>query len=222
VPWIYSELKPTAAFSWEMVMSGHVPDLPGTEVVFRRDRAERQPLLRRAVIAVVFGGLAAAAGAALGPPMFVIAGVLGLCAAGFAAAFAWEGTFRTVLRPDGIHVRRYVSRVIPWSDVTGFRVHGHGGAQPVQPDLGADPDVRPSGPQLGFRGPVFEHPVNQHNRRPSGRVTVAVVRAHGRHVVLPAPVVSGEQGDSLFTDKVRELEQWRQHYGGAARSQAIG
>jgi hypothetical protein len=34
--------------------------------------------------------------------------------------------------------------------------------------------------------------------------------------------VSGEQGDSLFTDKVRELEQWRQHYGGAARSQAIG
>jgi hypothetical protein len=205
-----------------MVMSGHVPDLPDTEVVFRRDRAERQPLLRRAVIAAVFGGLAAAAGAALGPPMFVIAGLLGLCAAGFAAAFAYEGTFRTVLRPDGIHIRRYVSRVISWSEVAGFRVHGHGEARQVQPDPGADQDARLSGPQQGFRGPVFGHSPDEHNRPPSGRVTVAVVRANGRHVVLPAPVVSGEQGDYLFTDKIRQLEQWRQHYGGAPRSPAIG
>ena len=203
-------------------MSGHVPDLPGTEVVFRRDRAERRPLLRRAVIAVVFGGLAAAAGAALGPPMFVIAGLLGLCAAGFAAAFAWEGTFRTVLRSDGIHIRRYVTRVIPWSDVAGFRVHGHGDDGGVQPDPGADPDARLSGPQLGFRGPVWSHAPDERRRRASGRVTVAVVRANGRPVVLPAPVVSGDQGDYLFTEKVRQLDQWRQHYGGVSRSRAIG
>jgi hypothetical protein len=205
-----------------MVMSGHVPDLPGTEVVFRRDRAERRPLLGSAAIAVVFGGLAAASGAALGPPMFVIAGLLGLSAAGFAAAFAYQGTFRTMLRSDGIHVRGYVSRVIPWSDVAGFQVHGHGEARPVQPDVGADHDVRPSGPQLGFRGPVVDHVGEAQSRRASGRVTVAVVRVNGRHVVLPAPVVSGEQGDYLFTDKVRQLDQWRRHYAGVSRSPAIG
>jgi hypothetical protein len=205
-----------------MVMSGDVPDVPGAEVVFRRDRAERQPLLRRASIAVVFGGLAAAAGAALGPPMFVIAGLLGLCAAGFAAGFAWEGTFRTALRSDGIHVRRYASHVIPWSDVAGFRVHGHGETRSVQPDPGADHDAAPQAPELGFRGPVWSHAPDERRRRASGHVTVAVVRVNGRPVVLPAPVVSGEQGDYLFTDKVRQLDQWRQHYGGASRSPAIG
>jgi hypothetical protein len=127
-----------------------------------------------------------------------------------------------VLRPDGIHVRRYVSRVIPWSEVAGFRVHGHGEAQPVQADPGGDQDALPLRPQLGFRGPVFGHAPDEHSRPPSGRVTVAVVRAHGRPVVLPAPVVNGEQGDPLFTDKVRQLDQWRRQYGGPSHSPAIG
>lgn len=70
-------------------MTTAVPDMPGSELVFRRDRQVRLPLLRRGVTGVVFAGVAAAAAATkLGPPMLVIAGVIGLAALGLIALYA--------------------------------------------------------------------------------------------------------------------------------------
>jgi hypothetical protein len=204
-----------------MAMVAPVPDLPGQELVFGRDRKARMPLLRRGVTTLVFAGLAAAAAAWFGPPMLVIAGLLGLGAVGCAAAYVWEGTFRTVLRPDGIHIRRYARRFIPWSDVACFRVRRHGQLDSAPGDPRTEHTDQPRALQMGQRNmPEWDRPPDENRRRPSGHVTVEVVRANGRRLLLPAPVVSGPEGDYQFNDKVRQLEQWRQHYAGALSASA--
>jgi hypothetical protein len=186
-----------------MVMTAPVPDMPGNEVVFRRARSVRRRLLRRSVTALVFAVLAGAVGTALGSPFFVIAGLLGLAGVGWAAAYAVEGSFRTVLRPDGISARGYVWRTIPWSEVAGFQIHG----------LVAGAGLR--------QRPVWSGAPDRRTHPPTARVSIAVIRTHGRPVRLPAPVVAGEEGDYHFTDDLRQLEQWRQHYGGLANPAAL-
>jgi hypothetical protein len=193
-----------------MVMMTPVPDMPGSELVFRRDRQVRLPLLRRGVAGVVFAGLAAAGAATkLGTPMLVVAGVIGLCALGLVASYAVQGTFRTVLTPHGIELRGYMRHFIPWAEVAGFRVR-HGRAD-VRDDR-ADPSERIQvfHPAMRWPGPAV--PEGTRDIR-SSTVTVQVVRTSGRRLVLPAPVVSGPVGDSQFSDLVRQLEQWRQRYG---------
>jgi hypothetical protein len=77
-------------------------------------------------------------------------------------------------------------------------------------------------PVLGFRGPTWDRAASERGRQPSGGVRVAVVRANGHQAVLPAPVVSGDQRDYLFTDKIRQFGQWRQRYWGASRLAPLG
>jgi len=188
------------------------PGLPGSEVVFSRDRAGRLPLLRRAATAVVFAGLAAAAGAKLGAPMFIIAGVIGLGAAGCVVAYAWQGRFRTVLTPDGIQLHGYVRHYIPWHEVAGFRVsHGQAGAESGQGEGDPSQHIDASRPRLPDGG--------RQTGPPRPHVTVQVLRTGRRRLVLPAPSVNGPAGDYRFTDSVRQLEEWRRHYGPQAPAQ---
>jgi hypothetical protein len=187
------------------------PGIPGNEIAFTRDRAARVPWLRRAAVAVVFAGLAAAAGAALGPAMFVVAGVFGLGAVGCAVSYAWQGRFRTVLTPQGIELHGYVSHHVLWQEVTGFRVrNGQAGAKSGLADVNPVEHVEGD---LGRPGQVFM--TDGGRQAPPGQphVTVQVLRTSGRRLVLPAPVVSGRAGDYQFTDSVRQLEEWRRRYG---------
>jgi hypothetical protein len=209
-------------------MWSQVPDMPGNEVVFRRARSALRPLLRRCMTALIFAILAGAVGTALGSAFFVIAGLLGLAGVGWAAAYVVQSSFRTVLRPDGISARGYVRRTIPWSEIAGFQVRGPDAQQLVTGDsVGSAADV--AGPRrlvagAGGRAPVFTSRSGAPDRRtrpPTARASIAVLRTHGRPVRLPAPVVAGEEGDEHFADDLRQLDQWRQHYGGLANPAAL-
>jgi hypothetical protein len=195
-----------------------VPGLPGSELVFKRPPSGRTYLLKRAVTAMIFACLAVLVGESLQPHVLVFAGyVLGLVAVGNAAAYALEGLFRTVVTSEGIEVRGYVHRVIPWSEVRAFRVRGLNQAGILPPDRGSANESQPrrlvAGPGLR-RTPQWDRPADRGSRTRPSRVTVEVVRTNGRRVVLPAPIVAGPHGDSEFADKVRQLEQWRQHSAG--------
>ena len=197
-------------------MTAQSRDLPGNEVVFRRSLPARRRLLRRGASSLLFAVVAVAAGTRLGTPMFVIAGLLALTGVGYVAAYALEGTFRTVVGPHGISTRGYVRRTIPWSEIAGFRVHGQESAAPAPgaADGSTAPDALPPRPVAGFRGaPVWSGEPGRRTRTRYPRLSIDVVRTHGRHRRLPAPVVAGEAGDYNFTDDLRELERWREQYG---------
>ena len=198
-------------------MSEPVPGLPGNELVFKRPRSSRKYLLTRAVTALVLAVLVVVAGD-LQPHVQVIAGYLiGLVAVGNAAAYALGGLFRTVLTNEGIEVRGYAHRVIPWSEVRAFRVRGLDRPELLQPDSGSAGEIGPrrlvagSGPSWA---PQWDRTALRSQRTRPRRVTVEVVRTNGRRVVLPAPIVAGPDGDSEFSDKVRQMEQWRQQWAG--------
>jgi hypothetical protein len=187
------------------------PGVPGNALVFSRDRAARMPSLRRAATAVVLAGIAAAAGAGLGRPMFVIAGVLGLGAIGCVVSYVWQGRFRTVLTPQGLQLHGYVSHFIPWHEVAGFRVrHGQAGAGSGRDDAGPYEHIDSARPRMPDGG--------RQTGGPQPHVTVQVLRTGGRRLALPAPVVGGRAGDYQFTDRLRQLEEWRLRYGRQAQA----
>ena len=211
-------------------MSEPLAGLPGNELVVRRPRSSRKYLLTRAVKALVLAGIVAAVEVAIEPHMIVIfAYLIGLVAVGNVVAYALGGRSRTALTSEGIEVRRYGRRVIPWSEVRAFRVRGLDHPDLLPPDPRSARQVEPRklvpssdlnrwgpspypSPQAGEYGifPVASLAVRTRARR----VTVEVVRTNGRPVVLPAPIVAGPQGDSEFSDQVRQMEQWRQHWAG--------
>lgn len=199
-------------------MSETMLGVPGQKLVLKRSRRSRKYLLTRAVTALIFAGLIAAVAESLGAPILVSAAYLvGLYAAGNAAAYALQGRFSTVLTYEGIEVRSYFRRVIPWSDVRAFRVRGLDQPELLSPDPGSAREEEPRrlAASAGMnRLPAWDRPADRSQRTPSGRVTVEVVRRRGRRLVLPAPIVAGPQGDSEFSDKIRQMEQWRQHYAG--------
>lgn len=205
-------------------MTPPVPDIPGSELVFRRARSVRAPLLWSSVSLLILAGLAALAGLGgpgLGPAFYAIAGVLGLAAVGSAAAYLAEGSFRTTVRPSGITTRGFVRRTIPWSDVAGFQVRGPGAAQSVGSE-----QARPVGPReiVGSVGRSGFAPTGHADARTlpqAARARIVVLRTHGRPLRLPAPVVAGEKGDYRFADDVRQLEQWRVHYAGPSPSASV-
>jgi hypothetical protein len=207
-------------------MTSQVPDMPGNEVVFRRALPARRRLLRRSVTALVVAILAVAVGTKLGSLFFVIAGLSGLAAVGWAASYVVQNSFRTVLRPDGILACGYVRRTIPWSQVAGFEVRGSAAEQvaPDEPGASAADVAEPRRLLAGYgrgQAPVWSGPPDPRTRRSTGRASIAVLRTHGRPVRLPAPVVAGEEGDDQFTDDLRQLEQLPQYYGGLANPAAL-
>jgi hypothetical protein len=197
-------------------MTAPASGLSGQEAVFSLDRGFRKPLVLRGALTIVIGGLAAAASALLGPPMLVVAGLFGLVAAGFGVTYLLQGRFRTVLTPEGIHVRGYFSHFIPWPAVAGFAVRSHGAA-PSWDGSDGEGGGSPAQPIEVFRGSRSGAAMSRGNSRTSAPlVSVQVVRTNGHRLTLRAPVVTGWQDDPGFDDKVRLMEQWRRQYGAPA------
>jgi hypothetical protein len=194
-------------------MTASASGLSGQQTVFSLDRGFRKPLVQRGALTLIIGGLAAAASALLGPPMLVLAGLCGLVTVGFAVAYALQSRFRTVLAPEGIHVRGYFSHFIPWPAVAGFAVRSHGAAQSWG-DSGGESPAQPIEALGGIRGTAGT--LRGNRRTSSPLVSVQVVRTNGHRLTLRAPVVTGWQDDPGFDDKVRLMEQWRRQYGAPA------
>lgn len=190
-------------------MTAPTPDMSGRDVVFTLDRGFRKPLVQRGVFALVLAGLAAAAGTVLGTPMFIVAALCGLAAAGYAVAYAWQGRFRTALTPEGIRARGYVNHFVPWPAVAGFTVRRHGAAAALADGSGESP----APPMEVFRATRGVGRNVTRSGPPSLLVSVQVVRTNGHRLKLPAPAVTGWQSDADFDDKVRLMEQWRRQYG---------
>jgi hypothetical protein len=178
-------------------MTAAAPGSSGREVVFTLDRGFRRPLVQRGALALVLAGLAAVVGTVLGTPMFILAVLCGLAAAGYAVAYAWQGRFRTVLTPEGVSVRGYVNHFVPWSAVAGFAVRRHGTAS-SPPDGAADSAGLPM--EL-YRGPARGPAGSRRTGPPPLHVAVEVVRTNGHRRTLRAP--ASPAGRAMLTSTTR-------------------
>lgn len=181
---------------------------PTGEIVFRLDRGFRKRLAMRGVMLLVVSGLLASTQSFLGIPALVLAGVFGAAAVGCAVGYVWRGRFRTVLTPQGIHIRGYFNRFVPWADVAGFQVRSHGPARSSLEDgaTGSSWDSAAGRSLTGQRIIPDRRPPNVH-------VAVQVVRVKGHRLTLRAPQVTGWSSDSEFDDKVRLMQHWQRQYG---------
>jgi hypothetical protein len=112
-------------------------------------------------------------------------------AAGSFAVWARRRQLSTRLTPQGIEIRRYRRRLVPWQAISGIETVSH-------------EHVRD----------VAAYNFSTHDARGRGSRTVAAVRitrASGHPIQLPAPLVTDSQDDPGFDDKVRLIRaRWQQ------------
>jgi Bacterial PH domain len=121
-----------------------------------------------------------------------------LVSAGYFAAYLWRGRMRTRLTPEGIEVRRYSTRFVPWDEIRNI--------ESVSYDTVAQiPTVTRSGAVLS----------SGQGWRPARTVAaIRIVRTSGHHITLPAPLVTGDQSDPEFDDKLRLIRaRWQDATG---------
>jgi hypothetical protein len=153
----------------------------------------RAHLLRRAITAVILGLLIGAFG--LSKHLGFITAVSVLCllyAAASVAVWFCRGRFVTRLTDEGIEVRRYVTKLLPWSEIREIQTYDFARVAPMRVAAGRSNRSR--------------------NTSTGGTKTVAcvkVVLASGRKVKLPAPLATRAQSDHLFAEKVRTIKSFR-------------
>ena len=172
---------------------------PDGAVIFTLPRRFRWPLIQR-------GSILAAVTAAAFLPVFrltflaVLAWFTGPCAFGYLVAYFWRGRFATVVSTEAITIRGYLTRVVPWTQVTSIDVVAYGPATPY-----------------GFR---YRHG----DRRRGGLVATSgkmarlaaafVVSGNGRKVMLRAPLVTNWQHDPYFDQKIELIRALMKLYAG--------
>jgi hypothetical protein len=166
----------------------------------------RRPVLVRFVLYAVVTVLLALAGWQVGKVAWVLGSVMAVLACGYGTTYLVRGRFRTVVTGQGIVVRGYRTRRLPWSEVCRVEVSNYtrAGLQPIA--------VSRRGLGLGAMGTGV----------PSGRAarlaTIRVVTSSRRKVLLRAPLVTAWASDPYFSDKARELARLVSQYGtGASR-----
>ena len=175
------------------------------DVEFRPGHGARARLIRRGCTALVIAVALFAAAAVRSAALEWIAVVpLLYAAASFTACLA-QGRMLTRLTPRGIEARRYGTTVVPWEDVRAIEVVSHEKVADVPVVNGRARNVNRSGTVVSAA---------RSTRPPRQVAAIRVVRTDGRPITLPAPLVTADQDDPGFEDKVRLIRaQWQQATG---------
>jgi hypothetical protein len=174
------------ATAWE---AGAVED-----VEFRPGPRYRNWLLVRATVGLVLGFAFLAVARGQGT-LDLIALVPLAYAACCLVGWARRGMMSTRLTSQGIAIRGYRSRFVPWQDITAVEVVSYDRAQSI-----AVASARTRRSSTAAR-----------RSRTRKVATVQIVRANGRRIELSAPLVTGIQEDPDFDDKARLIQaRWRQ------------
>jgi hypothetical protein len=181
------------------------------DVEFKLSRAYTRPNLVRLI---AFGAVAAVAGFCWSRDPFSLFPIVtisfGAVALYNGVAYCWRRRFRTRLTARGILIRGYFNHFVPWNNVKSFEVGGYGESRPLDDDLPVTLVSRYGSYQrAGGRGGTIG---------PRARLgTVHVVRAHGRKMLLRAPLVTSWAPDPYFDEKTDQLQQLRGRYGTRAQ-----
>ena len=121
-----------------------------------------------------------------------------LISIGYFTAYLRLGRMRTRLTPAGIEVRRWSTRLVPWSSISSIEAASYDTVAEI-------PIATRSGAVLSSQ-----------QRWRSGRklAAVRIVRTSGHRIMLPAPLVTEDQSDPEFDDKVRLIQaHWQEATG---------
>jgi Bacterial PH domain len=168
------------------------------DVEFRLGRGYRTRPLALGCLALVIAAALYAAG--LHMPALQWLAVFPLAyAAGSLAVCASRSHVRTRLTAQGIEIRRYRRKLVPWQAIKNIET--------TSSDHVADVPV--ANARLRTQSP--------HGRGPGTVAAVRIVRTNGHRIHLPAPLVTSSQADPDFDDKVRLIkERWQQAIAGTA------
>jgi hypothetical protein len=109
-------------------------------------------------------------------------------------SYAWRGRFRTRLTAQGIDVHSFLHRFVPWDTIRDIEAY----------NIQRVTDIPVANPNIQGRYSSRERPRRK-------RAFVQVVRANGRIVELPAPLLSDFDHDPQFDFKVKVIrERWHQ------------
>jgi hypothetical protein len=165
------------------------------DVEFRPGGGFSTPSLVRGCVALVFTAVLLTVG--LGT---TAAGLAWLAAIPGAAAvllltnyFVRRG-YRTRLSPQGIEMRGWRTRSVPWTGIRDIQTVTFGRIASV-PVMGS----RRTGGRASRQGGA--------NRKVA---TVRIQNSHGHWIELPAPIVTGTQEDPDFADKARRIREYWQ------------
>jgi hypothetical protein len=173
----------------------------------------RRPLAGRLILLLPVAAVTLTVGYLDGHAVMTL--VFGWLVAPFAAVnlilYFWRGRFLTRVTSEGILVRGYFSRFVPWREVGHLEIHG------LQAPMRLGANFRPSylGYFLGEGAPervvCDSSPWGQRSRL----ATITVVRTNGAKVLLRAPLVTDWAPDHLFAEKAAELSTLSRWHTGA-------
>jgi hypothetical protein len=176
--------------------------LASREVVYRPAPGYRRPFLARCIRYLVLTAAALSIGS-IAPIGYFAGSVTALFAIGYGISYLWRGRFRTIVTTDGIEIRRYRNRLVPWNVVRGIEIGGYGAAS-----------VRLSRPYRD-RGRYSASPVWGRTSGPAAELaTVTLVRLDNKRILLPAPLVTAWASDHTFTAQARQLQELCDQYAG--------
>ncbi len=174
------------------------------DVEFRLGRGYRARPLTQGCIALVLAAALYAAG--LHTPALQWLAVFPLAyAAGSFAIYTQRRWLSTRLTPQGIEIRRYRRRLVPWQAIKNIET--------ISYDRVADVPV----------ANVRTRIESPRGRGPRTVAAVQIVRTSGHRIQLPAPLVTSSQADPDFNDKVRLIKaHWQQTVTGTAGHLDVG
>lgn len=120
-------------------------------------------------------------------------------AVGSLTVCAWRSHLRTRLTPQGIEIRRFHRKLVPWQAISNIETISYGRID----------DVPVANPRTRI--------VSSGGSGPNTVAALQIVRTSGHRIRLPAPLVTKTQDDAEFTKKAELIKgRWQQAVAGTA------